>query len=122
MLCQCCCHFKYYGNPVLAATGDNFAARVSLQGVFSFCVFPILPIGQLLLLLAFHLTAGAMLVLGLILSLSAHSVIDLYDIWGKRAAEEGGKHGLKLSWKNHYDAVERRREELDMMRRDFSKG
>jgi len=110
-----------------AAVGIILRHSISTRRVSVFlCLFPILPIGQLLLLYSFSFNSWSLYwFLGLILSLSAHILLLIYTIFGeKRAAaeEELRETRLKIELeKSHYDAVERRREELDMMRRDFSK-
>ncbi|MDR1438899.1 MAG: GHKL domain-containing protein [Clostridiales bacterium] len=89
------------------------------------CLFPILPAGQLLMLYSFSLgTWSVFWLLGLLLGFAANVLLLAYTISHekKAAAQESlreARHRRDLE-KSHYEAVERRREELDMICKAFS--
>jgi signal transduction histidine kinase len=90
------------------------------------CLFLILPGGQLLMLYSFSFDAWSVFwLLGLLLGLAADVLLLIYTILQekKTAALEAlreTRHRIDLE-KSHYEAVERRREELDKIRKVFSK-
>jgi signal transduction histidine kinase len=90
------------------------------------CLFLILPAGQLLMLYSFSVEEwSAYWLSGVLLGLTANILLLVYTISQekKTAAQEElreTRHRIELE-KSHYEAVERRREEFDRIRRDFDK-
>ncbi|MDR2615257.1 MAG: ATP-binding protein [Oscillospiraceae bacterium] len=112
---------------LLAAAGVSIlwrAASTRRVPVF-LCLFLILPGGQLLMLYSFSFETWSVYWLsGLLLGLAANILLLVYTISQEKkiAAIEDlreTRHRIELE-KSHYEAVERRREELDSMRVDFS--
>lgn len=111
---------------MLAAAGTILWRIITMRRIPVFvCLFLILPIGQLFLLYSLSFEEWSVFWLqGVVLSIAAMVLLLIHAILQekKTAAEEylrETQHRIELE-KSHYNAVEKRREELDKIRREFN--